>query len=928
MIHLLVQKLIHKKWMMLSLLLGNILLISVAAAYPMFRDASLQRMYIDEYENYYSIESGEKPVVELIGKTRLRNDLSGYEWAAEKEGTILKELGLYGNKVLTHHFVQSSTLKIISNRDLAHDKETASIGMMEGLPENCEVVSGEMYSGVCPDGAIEAVVTVKCFVGLNLLVGDVVEFQYLKDLDNNPIRLKIVGVISEGANSKDYWVKAPDEYKMEMFIDENVYKEYFLGNLDKYEQNTVRSYIFDYNKLNYKNAGKLVEKTRKLSKEAPNTASLTEPGYMKFLEKYLDKQKKVEATLIILQVPVLVLMCAFIYMISGQIYSMEQNEIAMLRSRGASGKQILSLYLLQGGMMAGAGIVAGFPLGSFLCKVLGSSSAFLEFSQKRALGVRVSFSVVIYMLAAAVISVLMSVLPVVLTGNKSIVNTKVSKAVNKKPFWQKFFLDIVLILASLYGFYSFMQRKEALELQVLEGEPLDPLLYLSSSLFILGTALLMLRIIPFIAGRIYSAGKKKWSPAMFASFREISRSGSSRYFIMTFLIITVSLGIFNTTVARTIAMNNERNQKYLMGADVVIAEAWPNNKLSVQMNPDIPLVYQEPDFTKYATIDGVEETARVYVTKTAKVNSKAVTVMGINTKEFGEATSLPKGLLDKHYYTYLNEMSSNTALLLASSSFRDVLGYQIGDKVMYQIEGVYLTGIITDFVDYFPSFDNKSAVKMPDGSFKMEDRYLLVTHLQNIQSIVGMRPYSVWIKLKDGANADALYSYVKDNELKVAKFSDLSMEIDELKSDTLFQGTNGILTLSFLIILVICFVGYLIYWTLTISSRELLLGVLRAMGMSQKEVMIMLINEQIFSSVLPLLAGAVIGVVASFLYIPLIQIAYSASNQVLPLILSIKATDMVRLFAIIAAMIILCFVILGRQISRMKIAQALKLGED
>ena len=149
-----------------------------------------------------------------------------------------------------------------------------------------------------------------------------------------------------------------------------------------------------------------------------------------------------------------------------------------------------------------------------------------------------------------------------------------------------------------------------------------------------------------------------------------------------------------------------------------------------------------------------------------------------------------------------------------------------------------------------------------------------------------------------------------------------------MKSDTLFQGTNGILTLSFMVILVLCFIGYLIYWTLTISSRELLLGVLRAMGMSKNEVFGMLINEQIFSAVLPLLCGAGIGVAASRLFAPLIQIAYCASDMVLPLKLVTLPEDMIRMFVIIFVMIAVCFIILARQVSALKISQALKLGED
>ncbi|MBQ3898696.1 MAG: ABC transporter permease, partial [Lachnospiraceae bacterium] len=94
------------------------------------------------------------------------------------------------------------------------------------------------------------------------------------------------------------------------------------------------------------------------------------------------------------------------------------------------------------------------------------------------------------------------------------------------------------------------------------------------------------------------------------------------------------------------------------------------------------------------------------------------------------------------------------------------------------------------------------------------------------------------------------------------------------------------------------------------------------------EVFGMLINEQIFSAIIPLLCGAGIGTLSSRLFAPLIQIAYCASDMVLPLKLVTLPGDMIRMFVIILVMIIICFVILARQVSALKISQALKLGED
>lgn len=100
------------------------------------------------------------------------------------------------------------------------------------------------------------------------------------------------------------------------------------------------------------------------------------------------------------------------------------------------------------------------------------------------------------------------------------------------------------------------------------------------------------------------------------------------------------------------------------------------------------------------------------------------------------------------------------------------------------------------------------------------------------------------------------------------------------------------------------------------------------MGMTKREIIQMLINEQIFSSGLSILIGAGLGILSSRLFVPLVQIFYASTDQAVPLQVQYNALDMVRLFCVIGIVIIVCMVVLGKLISRINISQALKLGED
>ena len=182
--------------------------------------------------------------------------------------------------------------------------------------------------------------------------------------------------------------------------------------------------------------------------------------------------------------------------------------------------------------------------------------------------------------------------------------------------------------------------------------------------------------------------------------------------------------------------------------------------------------------------------------------------------------------------------------------------------------------------------------------------------------------------MKMEGSSQPVYDFVKDTGAWLVLFKDANAQLIDLKNDPMFQGTNVVLTVGFIVVLILCTTGFLIYWILSIQSRALQFGIFRAMGMSMREILAMLLNEQLFISGVSIGAGVLVGNLAARLFVPLIQIAYSAADQVIPLEVVSAQSDSVRLFAVIAGMMILCMVILGWLISKIKISQALKLGED
>ena len=308
---------------------------------------------------------------------------------------------------------------------------------------------------------------------------------------------------------------------------------------------------------------------------------------------------------------------------------------------------------------------------------------------------------------------------------------------------------------------------------------------------------------------------------------------------------------------------------------------------------------------------------------------QSCTLMGIHTREFGEITYVSEDLLGQHYYEYLNKLAAEPQGILVSRNFQSAYGLKVGDTLEYQdCDANKISGKIVDFFDYWPGYDAVSVELDNEGKVVNKDQFLVVANINTLQKNWGVTPYEVWISLEDPNETDGVYQWIEDEDVHVKKFTDKAVELRKVEEDPLLQGTNGVLTMGFIVTIILCGVGYLIYWIMSIRSREMLFGVLRACGMHKGELFHMLINEQIFSGVLSILAGIGIGHVTSKMFVPMIQTAYAASNQVLPMQLITNQQDMFRLYGVVAGVMALCLLVLIVLVFKLNVTKALKLGEE
>ena len=933
MLRFVIRKMVSKKWMVLALLIGNILLVSITASNPMYTQAVLQRTLLTGFNNYLTEKNRYPGLHVLRGNATPSKNASIVETRQLVPG-IPEAFGLPAREQVAHYSLSPASTDSNLERD-DRRRTQLTLGTMSGLEDHIELVAGRFCSAQPDeDGVIDVVVSERGLIDMGLIPEEELTFPNILRPDGEPVTVRIAGVFRNSDAADPYWVLAPSNYGTEVFMDGALFDQWFFSGDMPYGIGAIWYTLLDYTAIRVDRVDEILATAQRYADYVAEHSNMTSnDNFQAQLVEFQKTERKVRTTMWVLQAPIFVLLAAFIFMVSRQMLEMEQAEIAVLRSRGAGRAQIIMVYILQSVILALISLALGLPLAALLVQVLGSANAFLEFVRRSALSVELSREALLYAGAAALFSVGAMVLPVRRYAQVSIVNQKQRKhRRSEAPLWQKLFLDVLALGVSIYGLYTFNNQREYLAQRVLEGASLDPLLFLSSSLFMLGAGLFAVRVLPLIVWLVFRLFKRFWSPALYASFLRVIRTRNQQGFIMVFLIMTIALGVFDASAARTINTNDEQNLRYMTGADIVLQEQWEDNSAMREQDPSIELEYHEPDFDRYTQLEGAASVTRVLVNGTGQMGVsggtvKNIRIMGINTKEFGQTAWFDESLLPEHWYNYLNAMSQKARAVLLSSNFKEDYGYAIGDAIYFKTStGSPVRGVIYGFVDYWPTYASTVYTRGSNGLYSEQKNYLIVANLSQLQAVWGVTPYQIWIKSKD--SSQFIYDFAEKNDVSYRSFDVAAADIVALKNDPVIQGTNGVLTVGFIVVLVLCAVGFLIYWILSIQSRALQFGIFRAMGMSMREIVTMLINEHIFISGAAIATGALVGYLTARLYMPLIQIAYSSSENALPLEVVSYASDNIRLGIVVGLIVLVCLAVLAVLIRRLKIAQALKLGED
>lgn len=945
---------LNNRWLTSSLLLGMIITVSLISSIPIYKAGVMQKLLIDELEEY-QLDTGEFPglfsfsdsfssPVENPGESFIKIEEIQREYTEQVGLPILEQNVMIGTLNLKVAYADEE------RQEQDRPQRDTNLRMLTGIEDQITLIDGKLPNETADDGIVEVLVTEEGLHNRGIVL-DTPLIVYNENQEFEQM-VKPVGVYRRDSDVNPYWNLIPQSLNQDFIVHENWFRKEIVENNDQVMWIGRFSTLFDYHEITEEHFPALLRLAQRINHQISQVKE-ADPVFdfpiRSIISSYEEKGYQMTTMLWSLNIPVIIMLAIYIYMISQLIVNRQLNEIAILSSRGASKRQIWFIYLIEASILGVIAFLVGPFIGLQFTKLLGASNGFLEFVQRSSLPVSLSKQAYLYAFFTMIAAIIMVMAPVLQAAGKSIVKHKQQSARRGgKIQWIIILFEIAIFGLSIYELTTFNQRQEELLSFNIESADLmiDPLLFFLPALFIIGFGLVALRIYPFILKGIFKLGEKLWPLSIYSTFLQVSRAAKQYKFLMIFLVMTVAMGVFSSSAARTINTNLEDQLYYENGAEIRLRQLWTNNlppEMPMSGAPEMPeeeveessteveeVIYNEPPFDPLNNLAAIDSTVKVFGKDHVSVIAGEdridyAQLMAIETNDFGKTAWFRDSLLPHHWYHYLNLMANDHSAVLISKQIAKELDVESGDRVTINWPGSDIAEfVVYETVEYWPSFNPLATVDQDEEQVGA----LVVAHLPYVQSMLGLEPYDVWLNLKEDVTRADFYQEIEEEGISITAMSDVVPEVVKLKNGALLLGVNGSMTMGFLISLLISFIGFLLYWILTIQSRTLQYGTYRAMGISMPKLTGIMIWEQVFTSGVACLLGVLIGGIASYLYVPLFKISLGIDQLMPPFTVVFDASDERRIYLFVTLMLVVGSIILIGFLRQIKIDQAIKLGED
>ena len=276
---------------------------------------------------------------------------------------------------------------------------------------------------------------------------------------------------------------------------------------------------------------------------------------------------KLQMFVVLILIAVVVLY--YVITLSSLIAEQRKNEISLLQGRGATERQVLTVFVLEGLTIAGLAIVIAPFLAAASISVLGLTPAFSDLSGGALLPVTLTRGAFIMSALGGVLSFGALMIPAFEASRSSMSRDRQEMArPSRLSFVQRYYLDVLLLVVSIVLFRQLTEQGSLAATNLLGQVAVNQLLLAVPAITLVASAMVLIRLFPLVmslASRLLAA---RLPPGLVMGLWQMARNPTHYARLALLLILMAGLGIFAASFGGTLQRSFTERVLYSAGSDI------------------------------------------------------------------------------------------------------------------------------------------------------------------------------------------------------------------------------------------------------------------------------------------------------------------------------------------------------------------------
>jgi putative ABC transport system permease protein len=652
------------------------------------------------------------------------------------------------------------------------------------------------------------------------------------------------------------------------------------------------------------------------------------------LDGFLQRLFFVTVATLVTILPGLALLLLYLALAASALVERSREEVALMKSRGASTWQVLSLSGIEALLLCGLALLLAPLLAGQITGLLTSLSFFGGGLAESVAALSLpSLQTYLYASAGALLCLIALMLPAALSARTSLVSLKRLLARPRAlPIWLRLAPGVLLALLGVFGFVEIRQRGAFFTQDATGTLSVDWVAALSPTLLLLGAAGLGLLVLPPLLLALDAIGQRSSSVPTGMALRQMARRPAAYSRLVLLLSLTIALGVFASLFSGTFVSSFQDRAAYVSGADLRLVEGEDGipqyDRIAAPLADHLALLPGAKDgMNVFRTIGTIPlSNLRFPDVATLAIDSTKFTSLSYWRPDFANQT--PEALMR----LLRQPVPQQDALpAIVDDRLFEAAHLQLGGNVDIQL-GAKLNAnfIVMGTFHYFPTLDTSSYALVSDVN-------VLLKTLKNGNPLNQTMPNEVWLKL--APNAPAYTSAMVTNHflhnpqhkqviVGIQELYDRSELATSLRNDPLHFSISGALSLDFVVAALLSVIGFVVLFYLIAQRRSFEFGVLRAMGLSLRQLAGSLAWEQVTVLLSAVVLGVSLGLAVSTAVLPALATDDQGRPLLPPFATHLNIQSLVDLGVFLSACLLAALLATIVIFRRLKLHEVLRLGEE